>query len=437
MKNLLLVSTFIFLTGTLFGQTATPPSVGNGSSGNPYEIATLNNLYWITQNSSSWSSYFIQIADIDAASTSSWASGAGFTPIGNGTIAFTGSYDGQTYKISGLYINRITQYNGLFGFVSGGTLKNVKLEQAQVTGGDNYAGGLVGYLYYSSTATNCSSTGSVRGTFYVGGLIGAQDANSATSSCYSSGSTTGSGGAIGGLMGVSSRTSTIKNSYSTDTVTGTNSAFNIGGLIGGENSCTDTNCYSTGPVTGTSSSSNVGGLIGMQISCTVTNCFWDTMSSGQGTSAAGIGKSTADMKSYLTYTGWSFKGISSDSIWNIGHSRNNGYPYLNWQYPSDGTPTIVSTTLQELTPRELSLKQNFPNPFNPSTSISFSLPSRTFVSLKVFDLIGREVATIVSEELQAGSYSRTWNAANIPSGIYFYRLQAGSFTQTKKLVLLK
>lgn len=83
------------------------------------------------------------------------------------------------------------------------------------------------------------------------------------------------------------------------------------------------------------------------------------------------------------------------------------------------------------------LNQNYPNPFNPSTSISFSLSSKSFASLKVYDLIGREVATIVSEELPAGSYSKRWNAAALPSGVYFYRLQAGEFVQVKKLLLLK
>jgi len=83
------------------------------------------------------------------------------------------------------------------------------------------------------------------------------------------------------------------------------------------------------------------------------------------------------------------------------------------------------------------LNQNYPNPFNPSTTISFNLSSRSFVLLKVFDLIGREVATIVSEEMQAGNYSRQWNAFDLPSGVYFYRLQAGSFAETKKLILLK
>ena len=88
-------------------------------------------------------------------------------------------------------------------------------------------------------------------------------------------------------------------------------------------------------------------------------------------------------------------------------------------------------------PQTFSLAQNYPNPFNPSTTISFSLPSQSFVSLKVFDIVGREVATIVSEEMPAGAYTRQWNAAKMSSGIYFYRLQAGSYTQTKKLVLLK
>ncbi len=83
------------------------------------------------------------------------------------------------------------------------------------------------------------------------------------------------------------------------------------------------------------------------------------------------------------------------------------------------------------------LSQNYPNPFNPTTTILFALPAWSIVSLKVFDLLGREVSTIVSEELQAGSYTRQWNAANMASGVYFYRLQAGTYSETKKLLLLK
>jgi hypothetical protein len=101
----------------------------------------------------------------------------------------------------------------------------------------------------------------------------------------------------------------------------------------------------------------------------------------------------------------------------------------------------ITVSVKEITgtvvPEAFALFQNYPNPFNPTTTISFSLPSRSFVSLKIFDLLGKEVTTIVSGEMQEGSYSRTWNAANISSGIYFYRLQAGTFTETKKLILLR
>ena len=86
---------------------------------------------------------------------------------------------------------------------------------------------------------------------------------------------------------------------------------------------------------------------------------------------------------------------------------------------------------------KMHLLQNYPNPFNPSTTISFSLPKRSFVSLKIYDVIGREIATIVSEELSAGTYSRQWTAESFTSGIYFYRLEAGSFIETKKLILLR
>jgi len=98
--------------------------------------------------------------------------------------------------------------------------------------------------------------------------------------------------------------------------------------------------------------------------------------------------------------------------------------------------TSVSLTSNEL-PIKFNLAQNYPNPFNPSTSISFSLSIKSNVSLKVFDLIGREVATIFSGDLPAGNYAKQWNAAKMASGIYFYRLQAGPLTETKKLVLLK
>ena len=88
-------------------------------------------------------------------------------------------------------------------------------------------------------------------------------------------------------------------------------------------------------------------------------------------------------------------------------------------------------------PTSYGISQNYPNPFNPTTVINYQLPASSFVTLKVYDILGREVATLVNGRQNAGYYNATFNAVQLSSGIYFYRLQAGSFTETKKLVLLK
>ena len=88
-------------------------------------------------------------------------------------------------------------------------------------------------------------------------------------------------------------------------------------------------------------------------------------------------------------------------------------------------------------PESFRLSQNYPNPFNPSTKIGFKLQASGFTSLKIFDLLGREVATLVNEQLRQGSYEVTWDGWGFPSGTYFYTLTSGTFTETKKLLLLK
>ncbi|HLP17127.1 MAG TPA: T9SS type A sorting domain-containing protein, partial [Bacteroidota bacterium] len=88
-------------------------------------------------------------------------------------------------------------------------------------------------------------------------------------------------------------------------------------------------------------------------------------------------------------------------------------------------------------PLAYSLEQNYPNPFNPSTRFRFSLPQAQRVSVKIYDVIGREVAVLAQDLLQAGTYTLEWNAAKVPSGVYFYRLEAGDFSAVKKMLLLK
>jgi len=88
-------------------------------------------------------------------------------------------------------------------------------------------------------------------------------------------------------------------------------------------------------------------------------------------------------------------------------------------------------------PKTFALEQNYPNPFNPSTAISYQLPVASTVSLKVFDMLGKEVATLVNARQDAGSYTVNFNANTLSSGVYFYRLQAGNFVQTRKMMLVK
>jgi hypothetical protein len=102
----------------------------------------------------------------------------------------------------------------------------------------------------------------------------------------------------------------------------------------------------------------------------------------------------------------------------------------------DGTTWIDAKT-NKVYPSQYHLSQNYPNPFNPSTTIEFSLSQSSFVSLKVYNILGKEVATLVSKTLTIGKYKYEWNAGNFASGIYIYTLKAGSFEQSCKMLLLR
>lgn len=281
-----------------FSQTATMPT-GSGNSGDPYVIASLNNLYWITQNSVAWGAYYTQTADIDASSDSTWNSGSGFSPIGNASY-FTGTYDGQGHTISGLFISRGSSDNiGMFGEIYNATIMNLGLLNARVTGRQN-TGGLVGLIFHAAVS-NCSTTGSVTGNSdYVGGLVGYSDGGSISSSnssaavtgaggwaggligsntnnestistissCYATGNVSGAGTFVGGFAGENMYGSKIKSSYSTGQITG--GSF-VGGFIGENYYSTSSidSCYATGRVSGNSS---VGGFSGgNDHSATITN----------------------------------------------------------------------------------------------------------------------------------------------------------------------
>jgi len=112
-----------------------------------------------------------------------------------------------------------------------------------------------------------------------------------------------------------------------------------------------------------------------------------------------------------------------------------GVPSLITVFQSED-PTDVEDDIA-LIPSNFVLQQNFPNPFNPSTTIKFSIPSESFTTLKVYDILGNEIAELVNEQLAAGNYKFNFAADNLSSGVYFYTIHAGEFTETKKMMLLR
>ena len=139
-----------------------------------------------------------------------------------------------------------------------------------------------------------------------------------------------------------------------------------------------------------------------------------------------------------------------DTIATYIESRGTPIPGIDMDFDGDTrnaiTPDIgadefdgIVVGIEEETalPNEFALEQNYPNPFNPSTTINYSIAEISKVSLKLFNLLGEEVTTLVNEDKSAGNYSVEFNAANLPSGVYFYQLRAGDFIQTKKMILLR
>jgi len=312
----------------VISQTAVQPA-GSGTQVDPYQIANLDNLYWLSQNSSAWNKYYIQTADINAAATSGWNSGAGFSPIGSNDVYFQGTYNGQNHTISGLFIDRGSSgFVGLFGNAIYGTIQNLGLVNCSIRGG-LYAGGLVGYG--GQVIKNCYTTGTVTGTDnYTGGLIG-RSYYSYISQCYSTANVSGIGD-VGGLIGRTAYTYLLNNCYATGDVSGTNK---IGGLVGNHSYGTIDSCYSIGKVTG---DSLVGGLVGIN-NATVAHSYYDSACAKQSDTGKGTPLSTAEMKTQATF-GWDF-----NNIWALESSFNNGYPYLRWQSTEPPAPIATAPTL--------------------------------------------------------------------------------------------
>jgi photosystem II stability/assembly factor-like uncharacterized protein len=155
-----------------------------------------------------------------------------------------------------------------------------------------------------------------------------------------------------------------------------------------------------------------------------------------GTIGGGVFKSTNEGNDWIPIN----SGLTIDlEVRALAFDANE---YLYSAFGSGGVsrsvvPTVTGVPKERIVLKTFSMQQNYPNPFNPKTTISFSLPSRGHVSVKIFDLLGKEISTLLDDIRDPGDHSVDWDASSFASGVYFYRMQAGNFVQTKKMVLLK
>jgi hypothetical protein len=296
LKALFFVSCILVMSAS--SQPTSIAPAGSGTEGDPYQIDSLPNLYWLSLSSDHWDEYFIQNADIDASTTSTWDSNNGFTPIGNSTTKFTGNYNGNGHTIFGLTINRSsTWYLGLFGYVSGATIKNIGITGASIYGTD-YAGALAGVCTGSTTISQCFAKGTVISAgSSVGILVGELASGGTMSNCYA--------------VGYDSSSSLSSN--------------NVGGLIGFNYSPAVSYCYASAKVIG----SNKGGLFGNSTYNPIKS-FYNKDSCS--TSSYGGARTTAQMNTSGNFTdsSWDFGGETvngSSEIWYMDTS-NKGYPFL-------------------------------------------------------------------------------------------------------------
>lgn len=287
-------------------QTSTMPA-GNGMD-DPYQIATLDNLFWLSQNPGQWGANFIQTANIDASSSAEWNGGKGFSPIGNADVRFTGTYSGQGHKIDGLAIHSGMggSYMGFFGFAQSATIENLGLTNVDFKIFESgYVGGLAG-IFDSGIIKKCFITGDIEvETTHLGGIVGRLS---------------GSG--------------EIRNSYSNVNIY-KSSANNIGGLVGVLIGSV-INSYSSGNLTGggTQATRDIGGLIAYERSGSVINSYWSIVDSGLEVSDGGTGLSEADMRNSNSFESWDF----SDT-WII--EEDNTFPFLRDNIPKS-LPGFIS-----------------------------------------------------------------------------------------------
>ena len=336
-------------------------SGGTGEPNAPFKIAAAEQLVSITEFPDLWHKHFVLAGDInlDPNLPGGWVLDQ---PV---ISTFHGTFDGDDHTISHLTIECRDASGplGLFGELAvGSTVKNLAIEDANITGTGDSIGGLAGTNF--GDLMSCRTTGVVAGDGIVGGLVGnnagsittsnsdcmvsggwtvgglAADNEGRVTNCYSTGTVSGDS-RVGGLVGDNSGSITI--SYSTGGVSGTDSK--IGGLVGWNGGRIAT-CYSAGAV---SDLRSAGGLVGGGFSNRVVDSFWDIWTSGHGASVGGIGRTTVQLQDVNTYlnVGWDFVDETLNGACDYWHTSHGEYPQLRYHFGSNPVMPEGSGTAEQ------------------------------------------------------------------------------------------
>ncbi|MCE5187090.1 MAG: hypothetical protein LLF76_13285 [Planctomycetaceae bacterium] len=412
-----------FVSFSIYSQAAY--NGGTGSVGDPFQIATPEQMNSIGLNPNDWDDHFILTADIDMSSFA----GTEYNIIGSGGTPFTGSFNGNGFDILNFtYSSPTATRAGLFSRIVNAELSNISLVNAYVEAPASVDAGALAAEAFGCTITNCRSEGIVLGLSDLGGLIG-DAGNSTITGCASSGTVTGTERMVGGLVGlhkgamqqcsshavtsgevgvgglvgvnggsitscfvagdvsgsryigglVGSNQGVISRCYAMGPVDGAIS--DIGGLVGDNDQfygATITQCYAMGTVGGPA---NVGGLLGTG-SGSLAGCFWDTQTSGTTDGVGSVnpdptgvsGKTTFQMKTKSTFVGWDFSAADGDPAdWKI--QAGVDYPRLFWQ-PVSPAPvaTPIALTVTDTDEKQIILTATDDGLPGPLSYIIASLP---------------------------------------------------------------
>ena len=458
MKKIIIIVLFLCILQVVYCETEAvqPQNFNESSAGteeNPFIIENLANLRWLSETSAVWGDslttfYFIQVANIDAAETISWNNGEGFYTIG---ITFTGefpdyvrfyaNYDGQGHCINNLSINNPTNANrSLFGNIQNSSIRNLNLVNISYYGTSS---GMIA-MAIDSEIVNCSVSGNIsEGVGNHAGFIG-NAYSSYISRCFSNVIITITEpnyvvSAAGFSSGI--HNSQLDNCYSMGNLTIVNADYpGCYSFMAEIVQSTVNNCYSTVGVNCIISSI----LSGYMSESVVNNFFWDnelvnTINVNNMVENSDlvnvIGFSTEQMKdsaNYIEY-GWDF-----ENIWSINPEINDGYPFLQWELNSTPNSELDNSA----TPVEISAT-NYPNPFNPETTIEFNNPVRGEISVNIYNLKGQLVKKLLQDNLTQGVHKVVWNGTDdnnkgVSSGVYFYKISNNNNNLiTKRTILMK